>query len=142
MSGQYDDIISLPHYVPTTRPQMPRENRAAQFSPFAAVVGYDSAVREAARLTDGRIELGESTIADLDIKLTMLAEMQGEHPEITVTYFRPDEKKDGGAYITVTDELKKIDDYERTIVFVNGAAIGIADVLEIECDLFGKLTYE
>lgn len=76
------------------------------------------------------------------MKLTMLAEVRGEHPEITVTYFQPDAKKDGGAYITVTGELKKIDDYERTIEFVNGAAIGIADVLEIECDLFGKLTYE
>lgn len=132
MSEPYDDIINLPYHVSTTRPQMSRANRAAQFSPFAALTGYDSAIKETARLTDERIELGESTIADLDMKLLMLLDRIAEYPEIAVTYFQPDEKKDGGAYVAATGVLKKIDDYERAIVFIDGKMIAIEDILEIE----------
>ena len=139
MSEQYDDIIGLPHHTSPTRPRMSRENRAAQFSPFAAVVGHDAAIKETGRLTDARIELGESAIAELDIKLLMLMDFIDEQPEITVTYFLPDGKKEGGAYVTATGAVKKIDDVERIIVFMNGESIPIADVLEIECGLFGEL---
>ncbi len=140
MSGQYDDIINLPHHVSSTRPQMSRENRAAQFSPFAALTGHDAAVLETARLTDQRIELAEGTIAELDMKLNMLAEMIDSRPEVTVTYFRPDAKKDGGAYVTVTGAVKRIDDYEHAIVLMTGEAIKIPDILDIESELFNEMT--
>ncbi len=139
MKGQYDDIINLPHHVSTTRPQMSRENRAAQFSPFSALTGHDAAVLETARLTDRRIELAEGTIAELDMKLNTLAEMIDSRPEVTVTYFRPDAKKDGGAYVTVTGAVKRIDDYEHAIVLVTGEAIKIPDILDIESELFNEM---
>ncbi|MDL2327824.1 YolD-like family protein [Ruminococcaceae bacterium OttesenSCG-928-A11] len=138
MTGPYDDIINLPHHESPTRPRMPRENRAAQFSPFAAVVGHDAAIKETGRLTDKRIELGESSIAELDMKLLMLADLIDEHPEISITYFLPDEKKEGGAYVTVTGAVKKIDDVQRVILFMDGKSIAITDIMEIECERFGE----
>ena len=138
MTGPYDDIINLPHHESPTRPRMPRENRAAQFSPFAAVVGHDAAIKETGRLTDKRIELGESSIAELDMKLLMLADLIDEHLEISVTYFLPDEKKEGGAYVTVTGAVKKIDDVQRVILFMDGKCIAITDIMEIECERFGE----
>lgn len=139
MTGPYDDIINLPHHVSATRPRMSSENRAAQFSPFAALIGYDEAIKETARFTDERIELDESTIAALDMKLRMLADMIAEHPEIAVTYFQEDEKKEGGEYVTAIGAVKKIDDYKRIIVLMNGEKIKLKDILDIECDLFKSL---
>ena len=135
MSDTYDDIIHLPHHVSTSRPQMPRANRAAQFSPFAALSGHDAAVKETARLTHERITLGESAIAMLDMKLAMLGDLVASHPEVTVTYFQEDAQKTGGAYITTTGELKKIDGHERVLVLQDGTSIGIEDVFDIECAL-------
>ncbi len=135
MTGPYDDIIHLPHHVSSTRPQMPRENRAAQFAPFSALTGHDAAVGETARLTDKKIELGESAIADLEMKLNLLADMAASHPEVTIT-FRPDAKKDGGAYITTTGAVKRIDDYEHAIVLVGGEIIKISDILDIDSETF------
>ena len=139
MSGPYGDMLHLPHHVSKTRPQMPVANRAAQFSPFAALTGYDDAIKETARVTDTQIELSESTIADLDIKLGLLADAAAEQPEITVTYFQPDDKKDGGSYITVTGALKKIDDYARMMVLTDGKKIEIPQMTNIECGLFDAL---
>ena len=139
MSEPYDDIIGLPHHVSTKHPQMSIGNRAAQFSPFAALTGHDDAVKETARLTDERIELGESMIAELDIKLHILADAIADQPGVSVTYFRPDDKKTGGAYVTAAGALKKIDEYERALVFVDGRKIPIADVLDMECKLFKSL---
>lgn len=139
MTGPYDDIINLPRHVSKTRPQMSRQNRAAQFAPFAALTGYDAAVKETARLTDKKIELGESAIVDLDLKLGILADAASEHPEVIVTYFQPDEKKDGGAYVTAVGAVKKIDEFERVIVLLGGGEIRIEDVLDIECELFKGL---
>lgn len=141
MTETYDDIINFPHHVSNTRPQMSLINRAAQFAPFAALTGYDAAVKETARLTDRKIELGESAIADLDLKLGILAENIADHPEVAVTYFRSDEKKEGGAYVTSVGVVKKIDDYERAIVLMNGEKIKIDDILDIECELFKDLIY-
>jgi len=141
VSGPYDDIINLPHHVSTTHPQMSSTNRAAQFSPFAALTGYDSAIKETARLTTERIELGESEIAVLDMKLRILEDSVEDRPEIAVTYYKPDEKKTGGAYITASGTLKKIDDAERTIIFTNRKTIAIPDILDIECELFGYLEW-
>lgn len=137
--GPYDDIIDLPHHVSATRPQMPIANRAAQFSPFQALTGYDSAIAETARLTDRRIELGESDIAALEMKLNMLVGRLSDHPEIAVTYYQPDTKKEGGSYITATGQLKNIDDYAHNIVLMNGDTIAITDILDIECALFAIL---
>jgi len=139
MSGPYDDIINLPHHVSATRPQMPSANRAAQFSPFAALTGYDAAIEETGRLTDERIELDEHTIDALNMKMSILADAISDHPKISVTYFRPDERKAGGAYVTVTGAVKKIDDYEGVIVLMNGKKIKIEDILDIECELFKDL---
>ena len=139
MSGPYDDIIHLPHHVSSAHPPMSVINRAAQFSPFAALTGYDAAIAETARLTDDRIELGENAIDDLDLKLLILTENIQSHPEITVSYFQPDNKKAGGAYVAETGVIKKIDDYERIIVLTNGKRIPIADVRDVVCDLFRDL---
>ena len=136
MNGPYDDIINLPHPTSATHLRMPSANRAAQFSPFAALSGFDSAIKETARHTDARITLGESNIAALDRKLQILADSAFDRPEIAVTYYKPDAKKAGGAYITAVGALKKIDDVERTIVFATGERIAIPDVLDIECTLF------
>ena len=139
MSRKYDDIINLPHHVSSTRPQMSSINRAAQFAPFAALSGYDTTIKETARLTDERLELDEYTIAGLDMKLRILSEFIAEHPSIAVTYYKSDAKKKGGAYVTVMGAVKKIDDYEKVIAFANGGRIAIADILDIECELFKEI---
>lgn len=139
MTGPYDDIINLPHHVSASRPQMSRENRAAQFSPFAALTGYDAAVKETARLTDERMELDEDAISVLDMKLSILTDRIAAHPEIIVTYFQEDERKTGGAYGTVTGAVKKIDSYERVVVLMSGEKIAIKDIYDIECEIFKAL---
>ena len=130
--GKYDDIIDLPHHVSATRPHMPMIDRAAQFMPFRALTGYEGAVRETARLTDEKIELTEDEKALLDMRLQELADGISSCPTITLTYFQPDKKKAGGAYVTVTGQLKKIDDYEGTLILVSGERIQIEDILEID----------
>ena len=139
MKTPYDDIIGLPHHVSATHPQMPRENRAAQFSPFSALVGHDAIIKEAARVTDQKIELGEEAIAELDMKLNMLADMIDSRPMIAVTHFVPDDKKDGGSYVTITGAVKRIDEYERAVVMVNGEKIGIENILDMESEIFSEL---
>ena len=139
MTGPYDDIIDLPHPVSATRSRMSIANRAAQFSPFAALTGYDAAISETARLTSERIELDEGDIAILDSKLSILKDMIADHPDIAVTYFQADKKKAGGSYVTVSGAVKKIDDYESAIVLMNGKKITIEDIIGIECELFNAL---
>ena len=136
MKKNYDDIINLPHHVSTTRPQMPIAKRAAQFSPFAALTGYDAAILETARLTDQRIELGESDIAVLAMKLTLLADRASEQPEVTITYFLADEKKAGGSYVTAAGTVKKVDDVERVIILTGGDLIPIGDILDMQSEIF------
>ncbi len=132
----YDDIIHLQHHVSKTRPQMSLEDRAAQFSPFAALTGYDAAILETGRLTEEKSELGEETRAILDRKQRYLAEIIDTKPEITVTYFVPDEKKSGGAYSTVTGFLKRIDEYERVLMLTDGRKIQLDAIFDIESDEF------
>lgn len=139
MSGQYDDIIQLPHHVSLTRPQMPMQDRAAQFSPFAALTGYDAAVKETARLTDEKIELDEEELNILNMKFQMLREQLDKQSEVDFTYFKPDEKKTGGAYVTVAGAVKKIDDFERMIIMRDGVKILMDDVLDIEGDMFASM---
>lgn len=139
MNGPYDDIIHLPRPVSATHTRMPIANRAAQFSPFAALTGYEAAVKETARLIDEQIDLEEDAREVLDRKQRILEDVADEHPQIAVTYFQPDERKAGGAYVTATGALKKIDMYERMIILLGGQRIPLDSVLEIECELFADL---
>ena len=132
----FDDIINLPHHVSATRPQMSMLDRAAQFSPFAALTGYDDAIKETGRLTDEKIEMDEDRKAALDMKQTYLIEMLDEQPEISITYFLPDTKKSGGAYVTVTGNLKRFDEYERLLILTDGKKIPMDDIADIDSDLF------
>lgn len=131
MNEKYKEIIHLPHKQSATRPHMPVADRAAQFAPFAALVGYDDAVRETARLTDSRRELSDGALAQLNTKLNYIQEHLGEQPEVTITYFQPDSKKSGGTYLTCTGIVKRIDDYEHTILMQDGREIFIDDISEI-----------
>lgn len=129
--SKYDDIIDLPRPKSAHEP-MPMGDRAAQFSPFAALTGYDDAIDETARLTDARVELGESAVEELERKLTDLAAHISERPEISVTYFVPDARKEGGAYVTRTGTLKRIDELGRELVFADGARIAVGDIISVE----------
>ncbi|MBW4845075.1 MULTISPECIES: hypothetical protein [unclassified Lacrimispora] len=137
MTKTYDDIIHLPHHVSATHPHMAAIDRAAQFSPFAALTGYDAAIKETARLTDKRVELDESMKDALSNNLQMIADRLKEHPEIAITYFQPDAKKNGGAYVTVINTVKKIDVYERIVVMTDGKVIPVDEIISIDihsCD--------
>ena len=127
--GAYDDIINLPHPTSARHPRMPMADRAAQFSPFAALSGHGDAIRETARLTDRRIELTEEEKAVLDEKLCLLLDTGGE---AVFTYFLPDEKKEGGSYVTAAGRVKKLDPLERRVVLTGGAVIPLEDIVEIE----------
>lgn len=132
----FDDIIDMPHHISKRHPQMSMHDRAAQFSPFAALVGYESAVRETARLTDQKNELGEYEAELLNKRLGIIAELSDIHPEINVTYFRPDELKSGGAYVTESGSVKCINEYDHTVVLVDGRTISINDIACIEGEIF------
>ena len=129
--GEYDDIINLPHHVSRKHPQMSIHDRAAQFAPFAALTGHGEAIAETARLTDRKIELDDYEKMKLDEKLLILQEHIMEMPEISVTYFCPDEKKEGGKYVPITKALRKINDMERTLLMEDGMQIRIEDILEV-----------
>ena len=135
----YEDIINLPHHVSKTRPQMSMIDRAAQFSPFAALTGYDAAIKETGRLTDEKIEMDEEALNILNMKFHLLVDRLADEPEITFTYFKPDERKAGGAYIDVTGKVKKVDDFERLIVMQNGTKMPMDDILNIEGEIFASL---
>jgi hypothetical protein len=136
MTGDYDDIINLPHHISKMRPQMSMKDRAAQFSPFAALTGYDAAIKETGRLTDEKIELDDEALNNLNMKFQILFEKLDEQPDIAITYFKPDETKSGGAYLTTTDKLKKVDEYERIITTANGTKIPMDDVINLESEIY------
>ena len=139
MNGKYDEIMGLPHHVSKTRPQMPMSDRASQFAPFAALTGYDAAIKETGRLTVERIELDVEALSALDMKYQLLMEALDEAPEVTITYFQPDERKAGGKYITATSAVKKVDDFERRITMQDGTKIPMDDILSIGGELFSSL---
>lgn len=134
--GNYDDIIDLPHHVSETHPPMSRADRAAQFSPFAALTGYDAAVRETARVTERRIELDEGVKAELNARLNCILEHLSEHPQVSITYFVPDEKKSGGAYRTVTGAVRKLDSFAKTLTLVDGTVVPMEEMVHVEGNLF------
>ena len=137
--GKYDDIIYLPHYQSPTRAHMPLYDRAAQFAPFAALTGHGDAIRETARLTESRIELTESEKAELDLRLQLLADHLSDRSEVTLTHFREDLRKEGGAYVKSTGIVRKINTYARTIVMQSGECIAVDDIISMESSLFRTL---
>lgn len=128
MKTPYDDIIYLPHHVSQNYPQMSMHDRAAQFAPFAALTGYEASVGETARLTSERRELDPQEAEELNRRLTDLAARLPDHPEVTVEYFVPDDRKAGGAYVTVTGRVRHISVPEKTLVLEDGAVISLEDV--------------
>ena len=138
-STQYNDIINLPHHVSSTRSQMPILDRAAQFAPFAALTGYDAAIKETGRLTDEKIEMDEEALNILNMKYQILVDSLDDEPEVTFTYFKPDERKAGGAYVKVTGTVKKVDDFERLIVMQDGAKLPMENILNIDGKIFADL---
>ncbi len=134
--GKYDDIIDLPHHVSETHPPMSRADRAAQFSPFAALTGYDAAVRETARVTERRIELDEGVKAELNARLNCILEHLSEHPQVSLTYFVPDEKKSGGAYRTVTGTVRKLDSFAKTLTLTDGTVVPMEEMVHVEGKFF------
>lgn len=136
MNEKYKDILHLPHPTSERHPRMPLSNRAAQFAPFAALVGYDDAISETVRLTDKKSELSDERRTELDAKQSLLADMIEEQPRITVTYFEADKKKSGGTYRVYTGNLKRIDDYEKLFLFTDGTRILLRDVYSVDSELF------
>ena len=131
-TNKYDDIIDLPHYVSKTRPQMSIHDRAAQFSPFAALTGHGAAIKETERLTDHRIELDENQKSIINEKLQMIFEQVEKQPEVVVTYFVPDQRKSGGKYVTIEGRVVKVDGYHRTLLFEDQTLVLMEEILEIE----------
>ena len=139
MTKKYDDIINLPRHVSKTRPQMPIIDRAAQFSPFAALTGHDAAVKETARLTEERVELDEYMKESLNHKLLIIADQIKDQPKISITYFLADEKKDGGAYVTSTGKVKKIDLNKGILIMTDEIEIPIDEIINIEGEIFESI---
>ena len=131
MTGPYDDIIDLPHHVSVSHPQMPCSERAAQFSPFAALTGYEGAIEETARLTDDQKDLSENVRDSLDQVLTGIMSRPDPNTEVKITYFVPDAKKDGGKYVTELVRIRRIDTDTREIVTMDRRRIGIDMILNL-----------
>ena len=128
----YEDIINLPHHTSKKHQRMSLEARSAQFAPFAALTGYDEVLIETARLTNERIEIDETIKVIIDSKLQIIKEHIKEMPLITFMYFVPDSKKDGGKYVTVTGNVKKIDEYRNVLILENKTEIPIKEIIDIK----------
>ena len=131
MTSRYDNIINLPHHVSLTRKQMSMHDRAAQFAPFAALVGYDDAVAETARLTESRPELDEQEQQAINERLAYIVDHIHEQPEVRIKYFVPDEHKSGGAIVEVSGKVKKISATDAIIVLTDGNSAAIRDIIYI-----------
>ena len=130
-TNKYDDIIELPHHVSKKHARMSIHDRAAQFSAFAALTGHKAAIQETERLVDKKIELDENEIQLLNEKLSMVYESLDQHPEVEVTYFIKDSRKDGGKYVTMEGCVKKMDLYHQLLIFDDGTKVPVEDVVEI-----------
>lgn len=132
----YDDIIHLSHPTSPRHPRMTMLDRAAQFSPFAALTGYEAVIEETGRLTQRQIFLDENEKYILDCKQKLLMEHIHQQPEVTVCYYIPDERKDGGAYVHVSGQIKKVDPHERILHLTDGTAIALDQIIDIDSPLF------
>ena len=139
--GNYDDIIGLPHHESAKHPKMPALDRAAQFMPFAALTGHNAAVMETERLTDSRMELDEMKKEELNEHLQFIKEQLLQKPQISITYFLPDTQKNGGAYLTITGTVRKIEQTRHQVIMENGTVIPMDDIYEIESALFDNDEY-
>lgn len=135
----YDDIINLPHHVSKTHPHMSLADRAAQFSPFAALTGYEEAIKEAGRIVDEKIELSEEEKEEINRQLNYLNEHKKDNIQITITYFLKDMKKNGGSYRQITSNLKRLDEIEKTILLADNTILRIDDIRKIQSPLFDTL---
>ena len=127
----YEDIINLEHHISSKHPRMSIRDRSAQFAPFSALNGYDNAVKETARMTDNRIEIDEEIKKMLSEKLINIKNQINQKPKVTFMYFIPDLKKNGGQYVEVSGNVKKIDEYEDKIILEDGNEILINDIIDI-----------
>lgn len=132
-ADRYDDMIQMPHHRSEVHPHMSLYDRVAQFSPFAALTGHGAVLTETERMTDAWIEPDENVKEELDRRLQRIQERLAEHPTVSVTYFEPDDRKEGGAYVTTEGEVKGIDQYNRTVVFNDGRTLDIDKI--IECNI-------
>ena len=128
MKTPYADIIDLPHHVSRNHPQMPMLDRAAQFAPFAALTGYEAAVGETARLTAERRELDAQEAEELNRRLAALIARLPDRPEATIEYFVPDDRKAGGAYVSVTGRVRHVSVPEKTLVMEDGTVIPLDEI--------------
>ena len=138
----YEDIVNLPPHISKRHPQPSMIDRAARFAPFAAITGYEEMVLEEARVTEERVDLDEGALSLLNEKLNMIREFLDEEPEVTITYFEPDKKKSGGAYVNITGIVKRIDEYEHFVIMTDGKKVRIEDIYAIGSDLFYSLGLE
>ena len=129
--NRYDDIINLPHHISPTRQRMSMHDRAAQFAPFAALVGYDDAVAETARLTETRPELDEQEQRAINERLAYITDHINEQPEVSIKYFVPDERKSGGAIVEVSGKTYRISNTDATIVMTDGCKIRLSDIIDL-----------
>ncbi len=137
--SKYDAILHLPHHVSEKHPPIPMEERAAQFSPYAALTGFGAVINETRRLTDPRQILSEETLGQLNRQYQLLLEHLPERPEITVTYFQPDGRKEGGAYLTLTGRVKKVEAYEQQLVLEDGSVIAMENIMAMDGELFAGM---
>ena len=129
--NKYEDIINLPHHVSKTRKPMSLYNRAAQFAPFAALTGYDDAIKETSRITEKRIELSEELKNMLNQKIKLISENIKLQPKVSITYFVPDNKKSGGVYKTISGNVRRIDEIEKYLLFTNKLKVYFYDIIFI-----------
>ena len=135
---RYDDIVNLPYPYPTRRKRMSMTNRGAQFAPFAALTGHDKAINETARLTNQKVEVSEEQVSKINIRLNIIQSLLPSSREVSITYFEPDLKKEGGTYITKSCFIKKIDEYERKVIMTDHSYINIINIYSIDGDLFNE----
>lgn len=137
--NNYDDIINFPHHESKVHPKMSLYNRSAQFAPFAALTGYDDAIIETARLTDKRINIDDGLKELINNNLQKIESMVNEHPLIEVTYFVKDKKKDGGSYITINGNIKRIDTDNNLIILTNKTKVPISEIINVKlCNIDGN----
>jgi len=138
----YEDIVNLPPHISKKHPQPSMMDRAARFAPFAAITGYEEMVLEEARVTEEQIHLDEDAVALICEKINMIQEFIDEEPEVRITYFEPDKKKSGGAYITITGTPKRVDEYEQLLIMTDGKKIKFDSIYRLESELFLTLGLE
>lgn len=138
MSTPYDDIINLPHYVSKTRKQMSMDARAAQFAPFAALTGHDAAIAETARTTSSQLDMSTDQLQVLSQKISFALSF-ANRPHLSITYFQPDSRKSGGAYVTVQGSIKKVEECFNLLTLTDGTEIPLDAISDLSGEIFNDL---